>query len=101
MLLFLKLCLAHLIADFVLQPNWIARNKRQISRLALHSLIHFVTALVLINTALTKYLLAILLVLTVAHAVSDYIKARFTQRRTIHRLVRAFACSHFYCGWLS
>jgi hypothetical protein len=78
MLLFLKLYLAHLIADFILQPNSIAKNKRKISRLALHSLIHLATALVIINIDLTKRLFAIILVLALLHASSDYIKARFT-----------------------
>jgi len=79
MLLFLKLYLAHLIADFILQPNWIAKNKRKGSRLTLHSLIHFLTALLLVNTALTKKLVLILIVLATAHAISDYIKARFSR----------------------
>ena len=79
MLLFLKLFLAHLIADFILQPNWIAKDKRKISKLALHSLIHFLTAVLLVNTALTKKLLVVLIVLAFSHAISDYIKARFTR----------------------
>lgn len=79
MLLFLKLYLAHLIGDFILQPNWIAKNKRQIPKLALHSLIHFLIALLLVVSALSKQLLAILIILAFLHAISDYIKARFTQ----------------------
>jgi len=79
MLLFLKLYLAHLIADFILQPNWIAGNKRQLSRLGLHSLIHFATALILINTAITKQILVVLFLLILVHAVCDYVKAKFTR----------------------
>lgn len=78
MLLFLKLYLAHLIGDFILQPNSIAKNKRQISRLGLHSLIHLATALVLINVTLTKKIFLVLIVLALLHAASDYVKARFT-----------------------
>ena len=47
MLLFLKLHLSHLIADFLFQPDWIAKEKRRASRLLLHSVIHVATAMVL------------------------------------------------------
>ncbi len=79
MLLFLKLYLAHLIADFLLQPNWIARNKKNIPRLALHSLIHFVVTIALVNFGLTKRLLLILILLAILHAISDYLKAKLTR----------------------
>jgi len=104
MLLFLKLYLAHLIADFILQPNWIARYKLKTPRLALHSLIHLVTALIVINTALTRKILLILFLLAFVHAVSDYIKARFTRDEWL-----AFTADQFVhlstiilaCIWLS
>lgn len=79
MLLFLKLYLSHLIADFLLQPNWIARNKRQASNLIFHSAIHVATAMVVVNTAITGEILLSLLVLAIAHALLDYLKARFTR----------------------
>lgn len=44
MLIFLKLYLAHLVADFLLQPNRIAKNKRNPLALLAHSGIHVVTA---------------------------------------------------------
>jgi len=79
MLVFLKLYLAHLIADFILQPEWIARNKQRISPLIAHSFIHFLTALILINTGLTGRIFLVLVVLGILHAISDYIKSTFTQ----------------------
>ncbi len=79
MLIFFKLYLAHLLSDFLLQPNWIARSKKSISRLALHSLIHFGVTLALINFGLTKRLFLALIILVILHAVSDYLKARLTQ----------------------
>ena len=79
MLVFLKLYLAHLIADFILQPEWIARNKQRISPLIAHSFIHFLTALILINTGLTGRIVLVLVVLGILHAISDYIKSTFTQ----------------------
>jgi len=79
MLLFLKLYLAHLIGDFILQPTSIAKNNRQISRLSLIFLIHLAPALALVNAYLTKKVLFILFLLALLHAASDYIKARFNR----------------------
>src|SRR5712675_2745778 len=79
MLIFLKLYLAHLIADFILQPNWIAKNKRRTSRLLLHSFIHLVTAVALINKDLTSNIVAVLVVLALTHALCDFVKATLTQ----------------------
>jgi hypothetical protein len=79
MLLFLKLYLSHLIADFLLQPNWIAKDKRRPTRLLLHSAIHIVTGIAIINAALNKQILFAIVVLAFTHAVCDYVKARFTR----------------------
>src|SRR5260370_2510976 len=104
MLLFLKLYLAHLVADFLLQPNWIARNKRNIPRLALHAAIHLVVTLVLVNFDLTRKLLLVLLILAVLHAISDYVKARFTRDEwfafTLDQLVHLLLII-FAAIWLS
>lgn len=77
-MLFLKLYLAHLIGDFILQPTSIAKNKRQLSRLSLHFVIHLATALVIVNIHITQKVLLILFLLALLHAASDYVKARFT-----------------------
>lgn len=78
MLLFLKLYLAHLIADFVLQPSTSGNNKRKLWRLTLHSLIYFAAAAAIINVFLTKQIIVALLVLAILHAASAYIRARLT-----------------------
>ena len=79
MLLFLKLYLSHLIADFVLQPNWIAKDKRRATSLSLHSAIHIATTIAIINTALNNKILLAIVFLAFTHAVCDYVKARFTR----------------------
>src|SRR6266403_881981 len=79
MLLFLQLYLSHLVADFLLQPNWIARNKKRVNRLLLHSVIHVATTAAIINIALTKKVFAAVLILAISHAICDYIKAKFTK----------------------
>lgn len=33
---------AHMVADFLLQPGWLVRNKRQAGHLLLHGAIHAV-----------------------------------------------------------
>src|SRR6266498_1788908 len=79
MLLFLKLYLSHLIADFLLQPNWIAKDKTRVTRLSLHSAIHLATTLVVINSALSKRIILASFILALSHAICDYIKAKFTR----------------------
>ena len=99
MLLFLKLYLAHLIADLIIRPNSIAQTKRQISRSSLHFVVHLGTALVLINIHLSKNIFLILLLLALLHAASDYVKTRFTRNewlaftadQAVHLLLIALA----------
>lgn len=79
MLIFLKLYLAHLVADFLLQPNRIAKNKRRPLALAEHSGIHILTALAIVNVALNTRVGLAIVFLAIAHAVCDYVKARFTE----------------------
>jgi len=79
MLLFLKLYLSHLIADFLLQPNWIAKDKKRINRLLLHSAIHIAVTIAILNVAVNTKILFAILILATSHACFDYIKARFTK----------------------
>jgi hypothetical protein len=79
MLLFLKLYLSHLVADFLLQPNWIVKDKARASRLFLHSAIHIATTVAIINTALNKKILLAILILAFSHAICDYVKAKLTR----------------------
>ncbi|HSQ19522.1 MAG TPA: DUF3307 domain-containing protein [Blastocatellia bacterium] len=78
MLIFLKLYLSHLVADFLLQPDRIANNKRSTRALLEHSGIHVATALVIVNLDLSPGVVLAIMILALAHAVCDYLKARFT-----------------------
>lgn len=104
MLFFFKFYLAHLVADFVLQPNWIAQNKKRPTRLLLHSAIHLTTAIVIINTALSANVFLVLLVVAFIHALCDYVKARFTRDEwlafTLDQLAHLFIII-VACVWLS
>jgi len=79
MLIFLKLYLSHLVADFLLQPDRVAKNKRNPRALLEHSGIHAATALVIVNVDLSVRVALAILFLAIAHAVCDYLKARFTR----------------------
>jgi hypothetical protein len=79
MLIFFKLYLSHLVADFLLQPNRIAKNKRSPGALLAHSGIHIATALVIVNVDLSIRVGLAIIFLAIAHAVCDYLKARFTR----------------------
>jgi len=74
-LLFLQLYAAHLVADFLLQPDWIARDKRKLSTLSAHAGIHFGVACAFVNLGLNRSVLAAIAVLVLVHVLSDYLKA--------------------------
>lgn len=79
MLLFLQLYLAHLIADFVLQSDWMARNKTKLSPLLTHSAVHFVAAIAMVNIYLNRRIILAVFLLSAIHAICDYVKARHTR----------------------
>jgi hypothetical protein len=65
------LLLAHVLADFVFQPDWMARGKRQVKPLALHGLIVLASAI-----AATGSLDPGLVWLAALHIAVDALKAR-------------------------
>lgn len=79
MLIFLKLYLSHLVADFLLQPDRVAKNKRSPRALLAHSGIHVATSLVIVNVDLSVRIALAIILLAIAHALCDYLKARFTR----------------------
>jgi hypothetical protein len=82
MSIFFTLLLAHLIADFPLQTNWIYAMKLKSSKgIAIHVFIHlFVTAL-LIREPLT--LLPLFVILAVTHFLIDWLKLRYPTDRQV------------------
>ncbi len=104
MLLFLKLYLSHLVADFLLQPDWVAKNKRSVTSLLTHSSIHAATAMAIVNFDLTRRVAVAIVLLSVAHSICDYSKARFTRDEwaafTIDQLVHLLLIG-FAVIWLT
>ncbi|MDW7762054.1 MAG: DUF3307 domain-containing protein [Acidobacteriota bacterium] len=70
---FALLLAAHFIADFMLQPDWLAKRKRNVSFLALHGLIHAATAAIVFQSwSYWKLPAAVFLV----HILIDVVKVR-------------------------
>lgn len=66
------LLFAHALADFILQTNWIATNKRLPKAMALHGLTVLVTAVLATGTVSVW-----LVLLTLVHLMIDAVKSRF------------------------
>ena len=66
------LLFAHAMADFVLQPDWMAKDKTKPKAILLHTLIVLITA----QAALGQWTWPVL-VLAAIHGTTDWIKARF------------------------
>lgn len=74
LILFLKLLLAHILGDFVFQPNFLVeRRKQNIAYLLLHVIIHAVILCLLFITDLQQYWVLLLFV-TIAHLAIDSLK---------------------------
>lgn len=85
MLLFLKLLLAHILGDFVLQSNkWVKNkeeNKLKSSKLYLHIGIHAILLIILLEFKLNIYWLGILVIVT-THFLIDVIKLYYQNDKT-------------------
>lgn len=83
MILFVKLVLAHLIGNFILQPNsWVEnkeKNKEKSIYLYLHTALHL--ALMLLFVAEVDFIIYGIL-LAVSHGIIDYIKLYFQKKKT-------------------
>jgi hypothetical protein len=87
---FLSLLLAHLLADFPFQPEWIARSKgKRAWPTIVHGLCHYVTAWVCLalfarTSFLTAFHQLLLAVYVLTHLTIDAIKLWLTSRNRIH-----------------
>lgn len=83
MIIFVKLLLAHLLGDFLLQPtSWVLdkENKKHKSiYLYTHTLLHFILAWILVGEIAFTWF-AVLLALT--HGGIDYLKLHFQKNKT-------------------
>lgn len=107
MLIFLQLYLAHLVADFLLQPDWIARRKTEVLPLSAHTVIHLACAAATVNLGLSFRVACVILAVAVFHALLDYAKARlsaegwlaFAANQAAHLMVVALAAVWVAASW--
>ena len=79
-MIFWKILLAHVLTDFVLQPDHIAENKGNVKILFLHGFIFFfLSALILLPSFSLQTTMA-LFSLALFHALVDYLKAILGKR---------------------
>lgn len=83
MILFVKLLLAHLLGDFLLQPNsWVfdKENKKQKSKyLYIHVLLHGILAWIFVGEIAFGWFA---LVLAISHGLIDLLKLQFQKKKT-------------------
>ncbi len=84
--MFWRLFLAHLLGDYLLQPDWIVFNKRRIWALGLHAAIHFAAMFLLVGIyyedAWPK-----LLILAFIHLIMDWMKESLTKLSDINSAI--------------
>lgn len=84
MILLFKLLLAHLLADFLLQPDsWVADKERHLHKspkLYLHIALHFVCMSLIVWD--TEYL-PLILSITILHGIIDYLKLRYQKKKRV------------------
>lgn len=82
MTIFFTLLLAHLIADFPLQTNWIFAMKLKSSKgIALHVFIHLIVTALLIKEPVT--VLPLFIILAATHFLIDWLKLRYPTERQV------------------
>ncbi|WP_338410334.1 DUF3307 domain-containing protein [uncultured Flavobacterium sp.] len=85
MLLFTKLLLAHLIGDFILQPNkWVSdkeKKKEKSIYLYLHTALHL--ALMLLFVSNINFIIYGVF-LAISHGIIDFIKLKYQKKKTKH-----------------
>lgn len=83
MIVFVKLLLAHLIGDFIVQPtSWVLDKEKKVHRslyLYLHTLIHGVLAYIVIGEPTFVWFAVALALL---HGFIDFLKLRFQKKKT-------------------
>src|SRR2546422_3949707 len=71
MLLFFQLYLAHLVADFLLQPDWVARRKTEVRPLSAHAATHLVCAAAAVNLGLDRRVAGAIVAVALIHTRSE------------------------------
>jgi len=78
LLLFLQLYLAHLVADFLLRPDWITRRKTELLPLSSHAAIYVACAAVAVNLGLNRRVACVILAVAVVRTLLSYAEARLS-----------------------
>lgn len=73
-MIFWKVLLAHFLADFLLQPDFIAKNKKNLKFLLLHVLIFFSLSFLFLLPNITFTIIFFLVLLSIFHGVIDFLK---------------------------
>lgn len=84
-----NLLLAHLLADFPLQPMWLVRSKERTWGLVVHGAVHFLTTLLLVGSARAAVWPQVL-ALAIFHFTVDVIKYRLSFTRPLWSIVSYF-----------
>jgi hypothetical protein len=73
-MLFWKILLAHVLTDFVFQPDQLAESKEKITTLLVHSLIFFLLSIVILLPTFSYQTIVALVLLASFHGLIDYFK---------------------------
>jgi hypothetical protein len=73
-MIFWKILLAHVLNDFVLQPDHLAENKGKVTVLLIHSLIFFLLSIVILLPTFSYQTIIALVFLGLFHGFVDYFK---------------------------
>jgi len=79
-MIFWKILLAHVLTDFVFQPDQLAENKEKVTFLLAHSLIFFLLSIVLLLPTFSFQTIIALVLLASFHGFIDYSKNRIQKR---------------------
>ena len=83
MIIFVKLLLAHLLGDFLLQPNsWVLDKEQKIHKsiyLYIHTFLHFILAWILVGEMAFGWCA---LALALSHGFIDFLKLKFQRKKT-------------------
>ena len=73
-MLFWKILLAHVLTDFVFQPDQLAESKEKLATLLVHSLIFFLLSIVILLPTFSYPTVVALVLLASFHGLVDYFK---------------------------
>lgn len=73
-MIFWKILLAHVLTDFIFQPDQLAENKERVTVLLVHGLIFFLLSIVLLLPTFSYQTIITLVLLASFHVFIDYSK---------------------------